>query len=81
MRGLTFALRRPVVDLTGLTGKYNYKLEWRPEPLNAAADAPVDPAAPSLFTVIQEQLGLKLEAARRPVETIVIDRAEKPTEN
>jgi uncharacterized protein (TIGR03435 family) len=77
---------RPVVDKTGLEGMYDFKLEWVPE-------APVDLAdperratdtslGPSLFTAIQEQLGLRLEAQRLPVSVLVIDRAERvPTEN
>ena len=68
---------RPVFDKTGLTGKYDYKLEYAPE------DAQPDPdsTAPSIYTAVQEQLGLKLESAKGPVEIFVIDHAEKPSGN
>ncbi len=68
--------RRPVLDKTGLTGEFSVDLEF------ASPDAPVgDSSAPSIFTAVQEQLGLKLESARVPAEIIVVDRAEKPSEN
>ena len=66
---------RPVIDLTGLTGRYDFKLEWS-NPLAAA-----DSTAPSIFTAMPEQLGLKLEPRRAPVEVYAIDRAEMPGEN
>jgi uncharacterized protein (TIGR03435 family) len=77
---------RPVVDLTDLKGVYDIKLEWSPDPSaepTAESRAPADSAAkPSLFTAIQEQLGLKLEARKVPVDVLVVDRAEKvPTGN
>lgn len=68
---------RPVFDKTGLTGKYDYKLEYAPEDAQADPDA----SAPSIFTAVQEQLGLKLESAKGPVEIFVIDHAEKPSGN
>jgi len=68
--------RRPVLDKTGLAGEFTFLLEFSPP------DAPVgDSPAPSLFTAIQEQLGLRLESARVPAEVIVIDRAQRPSEN
>jgi uncharacterized protein (TIGR03435 family) len=67
---------RPVLDLTGLTGNYAFKLEWS----NPLAGTP-DSSAPSIFTALPEQLGLKLEPRRAPVEVFVIDRAEMPGEN
>ena len=77
---------RPVIDRTGLTGLYDFTLEFAyegrmPGLMGAlgAPPAPVDPDAPSLSAALQEQLGLKLEAARSPVEVVVIDRFEKPT--
>jgi uncharacterized protein (TIGR03435 family) len=80
---------RPVIDKTGLTGMYDFTLKYSPElgrvagPLGflspGAPAPPVDPDAPSLFAALQEQLGLKLEGARGPVEVVVIDRLEKPT--
>ena len=89
-RDLTQSVDRPVIDRTGLTGYYDYTLKWTPQPgiaipfgvlLGGTPDAlpPADPDAPSIFTAVQEQLGLKLEAGRGPVEVIVIDRFEKPT--
>jgi uncharacterized protein (TIGR03435 family) len=61
-----------VIDNTGLNGAYNVGLTW-------AADD--DPSGPSLFTAVEEQLGLKLEPTKGPVETLVIDHAERPSEN
>ena len=68
---------RIVVDKTNLTDRYDLKLQWTPD------DAPVadNSAAPSLFTAIQEQLGLKLEPAKEPVPVIVIDHVDPPTPN
>jgi uncharacterized protein (TIGR03435 family) len=75
---------RPVLDETGLTGSYSFNLTWTPDaPAGAPAQATAagDPGGPTLFTALQEQLGLKLEASRRPVEVLVIDHIERPTEN
>lgn len=70
---------RPVEDRTGLTGRYDIKLKMmQPEP--PAADGTQD-QEPSIFTVVQEQLGLKLESAKGIVETLVIDHVERPSEN
>ena len=63
-----------VTDRTGLSGEYDFTLEWAPN-LNDSA------TSPSLFTALNEQLGLKLEAAKSPVQALVIDRIERPTEN
>jgi uncharacterized protein (TIGR03435 family) len=74
---LTINAGRIVIDRTGLTGNYEFTLEWTPdgsEPSDGAASV-------SIFTAVQEQLGLKLEPAKAPVEMIVIERAEMPTEN
>jgi bla regulator protein BlaR1 len=68
-------LRRTVLDKTGLTGFYDYKLEFSLDP---ATDGT---ALPSIFTALQEQLGLRLESAKGPVEILVVDHAEKPSEN
>jgi uncharacterized protein (TIGR03435 family) len=85
---------RVVVDNTGLTGRYDFKLEWSPElgeptgkgrpegpALSAEQPTASDLLGPSLFSALQEQLGLKLESQKAPVETIVIDRVEKPAAN
>jgi bla regulator protein blaR1 len=66
-----------VVDKTGLTGGFNFELDWMPERPDPRADASGDDRS-SIFTAVQEQLGLKLESAKVPVPAIVIDRAEKP---
>jgi uncharacterized protein (TIGR03435 family) len=79
-------VERTVVDRTGLTGKYDVQLTFQGETLigpgGALISPPQDAAAqnlPSLFTAMQEQLGLKLEATRGPVEVLVIDSVERPT--
>jgi uncharacterized protein (TIGR03435 family) len=73
-------LNRKVIDETGLTGFYDLKLEWAPE--SSAFAASSDSIAPSIFTAVQTQLGLKLEIRKKyPVNTLIIDRAEKPTGN
>ena len=66
---------RAVIDRTGLSGNYDFELRYASPRLGAAAP----PEMPSLFTALQEQLGLKLENARGPVEFLVIDRADHPT--
>lgn len=76
---------RVVVDKTGLTGSYSMALKWTPEssaPSTGGADAPSsDSAAPSFFTAIQEQLGLKLESQKAPVELLVVEHVEEPSAN
>jgi uncharacterized protein (TIGR03435 family) len=81
-------VNRPVVDRTGLTGAFDLELKWTPEgykPFAAESEAgrPVEATepGPSIFTAVQEQLGLKLVSARAPVDVIVIDHAEKPDAN
>ena len=77
-------LGRTVVDKTGLTGKFDIHAEWSPDPAQLPPGAlapPPDPAGPSIFTAFQEQLGLKVESQKGPVEMVIIDRAEKPSEN
>jgi uncharacterized protein (TIGR03435 family) len=83
-RILSDRLGHNVLDKTGLTGKYDLAMEWppedRPEPMSDGGNAP-DSSAPSIFTVIQEQLGLKLESHKAPVEVLVIDHVEAPSAN
>ena len=74
---LSSAAGRPVLDRTGLTGSFDIELKWTPT-LGADA-APAD--AVSIFTAVQEQLGLRLENATAPLDVILIDRIERPTEN
>ncbi len=80
---LAARLGRAVVDRTGLNGDWDFDLAYsdlQQGALPASPNAqPVDPNAPSLFTALQEQLGLKLEATKAPVEVVVIDRLERPT--
>jgi uncharacterized protein (TIGR03435 family) len=86
---LTQFTGRPVYDKTGLTGAYDFDLKWAPDtgvaaspfgaPPPGAPPAAVDPDAPNLYTAVQEQLGLRLESARGPVEVVVIDRIERPS--
>jgi uncharacterized protein (TIGR03435 family) len=70
-----------VVDQTGLAGLFDAELTWTPDrrPLGAADPAPTDPDAPSIFTAVQEQLGLKLRPATGPVDVLIIDRVQRPT--
>ena len=78
-----------VVDKTGLTGNYDFKLTWAPDEAQAGkpgaqgvpATNGAEETGPSIFTALQEQLGLKLEATKGPVEALVIERVEKPSEN
>ncbi|MBW8869185.1 MAG: TIGR03435 family protein [Acidobacteriales bacterium] len=65
---------RVVIDKTGLTKHYDWELSWSP-------DAAQDTSKPSLFTALQEQLGLKLEHDKAPIDIVVIDHLERPTEN
>ena len=82
---LSNLLGRTVVDKTGLKGFYDVKMTWTPDPAlqgPPGGDAPPgDPSGPSIFTAIQEQLGLKLDSAKGPVDVIVIDTVQKPSEN
>jgi len=77
-------LGRPVVDETGLAGKFNFTLQWTPETMAAdganGGAAPED-SGPSIFTALQEQLGLKLIAKKEPQDVLVIDHVEQPTAN
>jgi uncharacterized protein (TIGR03435 family) len=88
---LGMQLGRNVTDKTGLAGNYDVKLEWTPEPGHGAGQfggppagealPPVDSSGPTIFTALQEQLGLRLESDKGPVEILVIDSVVKPTEN
>jgi len=77
---LSRTIRRPVVDRTNLTGAYDFDLTFAPEsPTPSPIPVPAD--APSIFTAVQEQLGLKLDPQRVPTDVIVIESVERPTEN
>jgi uncharacterized protein (TIGR03435 family) len=84
-RGLMFILGVTVIDQTGLQGNYDIDLRWTPEsPAAPFADRAVSESsadAPSIFTALREQLGLKLEPSKGPVEVLMIDSVEHPTEN
>jgi uncharacterized protein (TIGR03435 family) len=86
---LSLMLGHSVVDKTGLTGKYDIRLSWTPDqpqlpgpggPEGPRAEASSD-SGPSIFTAVQEQLGLKLDSQKGPVAIVVVDHIEKPTEN
>jgi len=85
---------RPVIDQTGIKGDYDIQLQWAPQqgpgtmPMEpndgnpgGGAAAPPEPSGPSIFTALKEQLGLKLESTKGPVEYVVVDHVERPTEN
>jgi len=90
-RSLGPLVNRIVIDKTGLTGNYDFQVTFTPEgrggafglpPGGPPVDAPAaDPNSPSLFTALQEQLGLKLDSQKGPVEVLVIDSVEPPTED
>jgi uncharacterized protein (TIGR03435 family) len=93
-RLLSEQLGRTVMDQTGLKGNYDFTLQWTPEQGEAMMlkgpeggkpgtdnAPPPESSGPSIFTAIQEQLGLKLESTKGPVEILVIDHVEKPSEN
>jgi uncharacterized protein (TIGR03435 family) len=71
---LTRELKTPVVDLTEAPGAYDFKLEW-------SIEGDANDVQSALFAALQQQLGLKLESRKLPVDLIVVDRAEKPSEN
>jgi uncharacterized protein (TIGR03435 family) len=87
---LSQVLGRSVIDKTELTGDYDFKLEFTPEegqggmmrgPGGESAAPPADNPGVSLFTALQDQLGLKLESTKGPVDLLVIEKAEKASEN
>ena len=87
---VAYAPRRTVLDKTELSGEFEIKLQWTPEvghagglagPPSPDAAPPTDNSGPTIFTAVQEQLGLRLESTKGPVEMIVIDKVEKPSEN
>jgi uncharacterized protein (TIGR03435 family) len=77
-QNLADQVRRTVIDKTRLTGNYRLTLQWTPDDRPASTD---DNAPPSIYTAVQEQLGLKLQPAKGPVEVLVIDHAAMPSEN
>ena len=80
------AVDRPVIDRTGLTGRFDVDLQWtNPMPAGsgdaASGTAPLTEVGPSIFTALQEQLGLELESRQEPIDVLVIDHIEPPTPN
>jgi uncharacterized protein (TIGR03435 family) len=75
---MKFFLDRPMVDQTGLTGHYDFQLKWTFDETKATTDGS---AAPSLFTAIQEQMGLKLEPVKAATDVLVVDHVEQPSAN
>ena len=82
---LSIFVSRDIVDKTNLSGEFDLDLHWLPDQMPSPSSfrllSPIDSTAPPLFTAIQEQLGLKLEPSRGPVEVLVIDGVEKPIED
>jgi uncharacterized protein (TIGR03435 family) len=81
-------LERPVVDQSGLTDRFNFTLEWKPDTAAVAGAGPNAPALPQniedrpdFMTAARQQLGLKIEAGKADVEVLVIDKVVKPTAN
>lgn len=77
-------LDRPVVDQTGLNGKYDFDLDWTPDETEFGGEAPAAPAdaqSPPFFRAIEQQLGLRLEAKRGPIEALIVDSAQQPSAN
>jgi uncharacterized protein (TIGR03435 family) len=79
-------VQRVVLDRTGLSGNFDFELTWTPDqipqgppPPGAPQQPPIDPGGPSILTAVQEQLGLKLDSTRGPVEVFVIDNVTQPT--
>jgi uncharacterized protein (TIGR03435 family) len=86
LQGLSDATGRTVVNRTELTGNFDLDLHWTPEqipqrPTGAPEPSPTDASGPSIFTAVQEQLGLKLESTKGPVDVLVIDHVEQPSED
>lgn len=83
IKPLSQLMGRSIVDGTQLTGKYDFSVQWTPSPgpfrSGDAGEPPADPDGISVFTALEEQLGLQLRAARGSVEILVIDHAEKPS--
>lgn len=77
---LSALLGRPVIDMTGDTRKFDLHLRWTPDDAQTGPDSAA-PDGPSLFTALQEQLGLKLESGKVSADVLVVDHAEPPTDN
>ena len=78
---LSYIVHYTVVDKTGLTGSYDLDLKWTPDDAGPPSGDTSAESGASIFTAVQEQLGLKLQSTKGPVETLIIDHAELPSEN
>lgn len=83
---LTLIVNRFVVDKTGLAGQYDFALRWTPDSWGPVAEEvswmlPESASGPSIFTVLREQVGLELKPTKGPVDILVIDHLEQPSEN
>jgi uncharacterized protein (TIGR03435 family) len=80
-----YIMDRPVVDRSGISGRYDFTLDWTPDEFQLSSRAGQSPAlaadAPDLYTAIQQQLGLKLQSAKLPIDVLVIDSVAKPADN
>ena len=75
-------LARPVADRTGLSGGFDFTLEWSPDvPPRAPGEPAPDAQGPSFQEALREQLGLKLESTKAPQPVLIVDKVEKPSEN
>jgi uncharacterized protein (TIGR03435 family) len=87
VRLMAQVIGRPVLDHTGLTGNYAFTLKWTPDEFNLPAtpqqsdQTSAEPNGTSIFTVIQDQLGLKLESTKAPIDSLVIDHVSRPSPN
>lgn len=76
-QAMQFYISEPVADRTALQGRWDFELKWTADETRA----PVENAAPGVFTAVQEQLGLKLEPVKAPMDVLVVDKVDKPTAN
>jgi bla regulator protein blaR1 len=82
--GVMGNLDRPIFDQTGLSGNYDFVLKWTPEPNGpppSGANVQSDQSGPTFLEALKEQLGIKLESQTGPVDVLVIDHVEQPSEN
>jgi len=78
---LRYSVGRVVLDKTGLPGRYDIALRWTPEDFSATTMSAPDTGGPSIFSALQEQLGLKLQLGKFPMDVLVVDHMERPSEN
>jgi uncharacterized protein (TIGR03435 family) len=78
-----YTVDRPVIDKTGLAGVYNFSMDFSYRPLSATQPegAASEPTSPDIFTALQKQLGLKLEAGRGPIRELIVDHVEQPSQD